>query len=117
MSRTHAILISLLLGVAVVLGAFAAVRTTTVSAEPSSASAESIAVRQQRLDNVEAQLRRSLARRPPALPATSSASVGVAPRVTYVRAPSTVSSAASAEHDAYGEDEGHEEGYEEESDD
>lgn len=115
MSKAHAILISLLLGVAVVLGAFAAVRTTSVAAEQSSASAESIAVRQQRLDNVEAQLRRSLASRPPALPAASSASAGIAPRVTYVRAPSIAASfATSDEHgDEYGEDEG----YEEESDD
>ena len=115
MSKAHAILISLLLGVAVVLGAFAAVRTTSLGAAQSSVSAKSIAVRQQRLNNVEAQLRRSLARRPPALPATSSASVGIAPRVTYVRAPSiAASSSISDEHgDSYGEDEG----YEDESDD
>jgi hypothetical protein len=113
MSKAHAILISLLLGVAVVLGAFAAVRTTSVAAEQSSAAAESIAVRQQRLDNVEAQLQRSLARRPPALPATSSASVGIAPRVTYVRAPSVAVAPPDEQGDSYGEDEG----YEEESDD
>jgi len=114
MSKAHAILISLLLGVAVVLGAFAAVRTTSLAAEQSSASAESIAVRQQRLDTVEAQLRRSLARRPPALPATSSAPVG-APRVTYVRAPSIAASSATS--DEHGDSHSEDEGYEEESDD
>ena len=114
MSKAHAVLISLLLAAAVVFGAFAAVRTTSLGAEQSSASGENIAARQLRLDNVEAQLRHALAQRPPALPATSSASTRITPRVTYVRSPSAVSSVAYDEHgDAYGEDEG----YEEESDD
>lgn len=88
MSKAHATLISLLLAAAVVLGMFAAVRTTSLGAERSSAGGESIAARQQRLASGEAQLRRALARRPPALqPASASASV-LAPRVRFVRSPS-----------------------------
>jgi hypothetical protein len=112
--KAHTVLISLLLAAAVVSGAFAAVRTTSLGAQRSSVSGKSIAARQQRLDNVDAQLRHALAQRPPVLPATLSASSGITPRVKYVRAPSALSSVASDEHgDAYGEDEG----YEDESDD
>ena len=112
MSKAHVTLISLLLGAAVVLGVFAAIRTTSLAAERSSTGSESIAARQQRLDSAEAQLRRALARRPPALRATSSVSGRTAPRVMFVRSPSIAVTRASS--DEHGEEY---EQHEEESDD
>jgi hypothetical protein len=114
-TKAHAALISLLLGTAVVLGMFAALRTTSLAAEPSSAGAPAIAARQERLNRVEAQLQRALEGRPPALPAARAASPGVAPRVAYVRAaPIPV---ARASYEQHGEEDEEYEEYEEDSDD
>jgi hypothetical protein len=113
-TKAHAALISLLLGTAVVLGMFAALRTTSLAAEPSSAGAPAIAARQERLNRVEAQLQRALEGRPPALPAARAASPGVAPRVAYVRAAIPV---ARASYEQHGEEDEEYEEYEEDSDD
>lgn len=99
MTKTHVALISLLLGLAVVFGLFAAVRTTSLVARSSSASTGSVIARLQRLNRVEAQLHRALARRPPSLPAARPALPVVAPRVTYVRpAPIVIPRASSEGH-------------------
>lgn len=101
MTKTHALLISLLLGLAVVLGLFAAVRTTSLMAQASapSASASGVIARRQRLDRLEARLQRALARRPPALPASRRSAPAAAPLVTYVRpAPIVIPRASSDEH-------------------
>lgn len=106
MTKTHATLISLLLGLAVVLGMFAAVRTTSLAARSSSADTASVVQRQQRLNRAEAQLRHALARRPPTLPAASRRPAPVAaPRIAYVRpAPIVAPPASSGDH---GDDEEH----------
>lgn len=99
MTRTHTTLISLFLGLAVVLGVLAAIRTTALATRPNAASAVSITARQQRLNRAEAQLRRALTRRPPALPTSLRASPAAATRITYVRpAPIVVPSASGEEH-------------------
>ena len=107
MTRTHTTLISLILGLVVVLGVLAAIRTTALATRPKAVDAASITARQQRLNRSEAQLRQALARRPPALPTALRASPAAATRITYVRpAPIVVPSASFAEHG----DEGHEGG-------
>jgi hypothetical protein len=100
MAKTHTTLIALLLGLAVTLGLVAALRTTALAPDSSAASAASITARQQRLDRAEAQLRRALARRPPALPAAVGPAPTAAPRITYVRpAPIVVTKSAHGEHE------------------
>jgi hypothetical protein len=106
-TRTHTTLISLILGLVVVLGVLAATRTTALATRPNAVSAVSITARQQRLNRAEAQLRRALTRRPPALPTSLRASPAAATtRITYVRpAPIVVPSASVGEHGDH-EDEG-----------
>lgn len=103
MSKTNVTIISLLLGLAVVLGLAAAMRTTGLATQQASAGAGTLEARQQRLDRLQAELRRALASRPPALPAARPASRAVAPRVTYVRPTSVVVPQSPS-----GEDEEHE---------
>jgi hypothetical protein len=71
MKRTHALLLALLLGVAVVAATFAVVTTTSLGtsaqAAPSGSSAK-IAARNAALDKSEAALRHALKKKPPALP-------------------------------------------------
>jgi hypothetical protein len=110
--KRHAILISLLLGVAVVLGVMATVRTTGLAQSSSFASPAALSAGRQRLDLLQAQIRRARASHPPALPAAPrSVTSAVAPRVRYVRAEpiNVVPSKPQYEHD--------DEGWEEESDD
>jgi hypothetical protein len=69
MKRVHVITVALLLGVAAVLGVVAASRTAAVRvASHSNNSNVEVAARAQRLDRVEAALRKALRDRPPALP-------------------------------------------------
>lgn len=76
MRRTHATAIALLLGTAGVAGTLAATRTVHLgasSAQPKLTERQ-IVQRSHQLDRFEASLRKSLAQRPPALPAVSATS-------------------------------------------
>jgi hypothetical protein len=73
MRRTHATAIALLLGTAGVAGTLAATRTVHLgssSAQPKLTQRQ-IVQRSHQLDRFEASLKKSLAQRPPALPAVS----------------------------------------------
>ena len=83
MKRRHALLTSLLLGLAVVAGALALTRTMALGQHASAGDAQ-IARRAAQLDRAEAQVRRLRAERPPALPAAPAAQS--ATRVVVVRA-------------------------------
>jgi hypothetical protein len=109
MSRKHALLVSLLLGLAAVAGLVAGLRTVGRASQAAGASRVSTAAivrRQGTLDRLEASLRRSLAQRPPKLPplpsgAAPAAAVPVrAPQVLYVRPkPIVVHVHRSGEHE------------------
>lgn len=109
MTKTHVTIISLLLGLAVVLGLAAAIRTTGLSTQQASAGTGALEARQQRLDRLQTELRRALASRPPALPAARPASRAVAPSVTYVRPLAAVAPSSSSDEDEDGEQHEHEE--------
>ena len=70
MSRSHASVISLVIGCTAIAGAIAATTTLGFSgeAEPARAPDAVIAKRERALDRFEASLRRALAKKPPALP-------------------------------------------------
>jgi len=93
MKRTHALLISLVLAVAVTLGSFAAIRTTqlsTASATPR-ISADEIARQNAALSKAETTLRAQLARKPPTIPTLNPKTTAAAPQtVVYRRAPTIV---------------------------
>ena len=79
MKRTHALLLALALGIAVVAGAFAALRTTQLGSRATATNVSSTQIARQNaaLNRAEATLRAELRRRPPripALPAGTSAS-------------------------------------------
>jgi hypothetical protein len=112
MKRGHALLISLLVGAAVIFGTFAAshsVRLGQSSVKPSISSAQ-IAAHNRALDRTEAKLRRMLAEHPAAKPAAAAARQQ---RVIYRRpAPHVVTlhhgahEGESGEHEAEGHDGG-----------
>ena len=83
MNRKHAFTVSLLLALAAVVGAVAAFRTAGVgrSAQAAPVAASTIAQRNHRLDQVEASLRRALAKKPPKVKAAARK----AEKVVYVR--------------------------------
>jgi hypothetical protein len=110
MPRKHALLVSLLLGLAAVVGLVAGLRTVGHASPAASASHVSTAAivrRQHTLDRLEASLRRSLAQRTPKLPPVPSGSAPVAaavpvraPQVLYVRPkPIVVHVHRSGEHE------------------
>jgi hypothetical protein len=110
MPRKHALLISLLLGLAAVVGLVAGLRTVgsaAPAARAGSVSTAAIVRRQHTLDRLEASLKRSLAQRPPKLPPLPSAAPPVAasaparpPQVVYVRPkPIVVHVHRSGEHE------------------
>jgi hypothetical protein len=70
MSRKHAFVISIALGLAAIVGATAALRTARLGAPAAvtKPAATSLSPRAHVLDRQEAALRRALARRPPKLP-------------------------------------------------
>lgn len=93
MKRTHALLISLVLALAVVLGSFAAVRSTQLSAAASAPRVDKAQLARQTaaLDRAEAALRAELAKRPPAVPALAASPQARAPQtVVYRRAPAVI---------------------------
>jgi hypothetical protein len=89
MKRMHALLIAVGLGIAVVLGSFAALRSTQLASRGAAATvpATQIARQNRALDRAEAALRAELRRKPPALAATPAAP---APTVVYHRPPAIV---------------------------
>jgi len=90
MRKLNNILIAGLLGLAAILGTVAATRTTSLGAARQS-STVSFQARTRLLDAYAASLRRSLAHKPPALPAMSKVSRASAPvRVIYHRPPPVV---------------------------
>lgn len=82
MKRRHALLTSLLLGLAVVAGALALTRTMALGQHAAVGDAQ-IARRAAQLDRAEAQVRRLRAQRPPAVPAVPA--TRSATRVVVVR--------------------------------
>ena len=93
MKRTHALLISLVLAVAVLLGSVAAIRSTrlSVNAAPPRVGAAQIARQNAALDRAEAALRAELRKDPPAIAALPAPSRASAPQtVIYRRAPTIV---------------------------
>ena len=100
MKRRHALLTSLLLGLAVVAGALGLTRTMALGQHAAVGDAQ-IAGRAAQLDRAEAQVRRLRAQRPPAVPAVPA--TRSARRVVVVRDAQT--HAEPYEH----EEEGHEE--------
>ena len=93
MKRTHALLISLVLALAVVLGSFAAIRSTRLSTAATAprASSSEIARQNAALSKAEAALRSQLARKPPAIPTLDrKAAVATPQTVVYRRAPAIV---------------------------
>jgi hypothetical protein len=91
MKKIHALLIALILVVSAGLGLAAATRTAGLRTAPTSARPQTAAItaRSQRLDRVEAALRRALRNKPPALPAVPAAPHPIAglpaPQVVYKR--------------------------------
>ena len=90
MRKLNIIVIAGLLGLAMILGTFAATRTASLGVTARQATAASLSARSRRLDAYEAALRRSLARKPPALPAVSKTSAAGRPRIVYHRPPPVV---------------------------
>ncbi|MGZ4332646.1 MAG: hypothetical protein ACXVRJ_00015 [Gaiellaceae bacterium] len=93
MKRTHALLISLVLAFAVILGSFAAIRSTQLSASATTPRVSSTEIARQNaaLKRAEATLRAQLARKPPAIPALARTARPAAPQtVVYRRAPTVV---------------------------
>jgi hypothetical protein len=93
MKRTHALLISVVLALAVILGSFAAIRSTqlsTAATKPRVSPAE-ITRQNAALTRAEAALHAQLARKPPAIPTLErKAAVATPQTVIYRRAPTVV---------------------------
>lgn len=108
MSRKHAFVISLALGMAAILGATAAFRTAQLGAPAAvtNPAATSLSARAHALDRQQTALRRALARRPPklpAVPAVPASPTRPAPAPTTVR---VVQAASVGSHSGHGEDDG-----------
>jgi hypothetical protein len=71
MHRKHALIVSLILGLAVAAGGFAIVRTAKLGEPSAKASDAQLLNRERLLDRQQRALRRALDKRPPALPKVS----------------------------------------------
>ena len=69
MNRTRAIIVSLAVGLAAIAGVFALDRTLALSNASSTTTDQQVRQRTQQLNRYEASLRKTLAQKPPALPA------------------------------------------------
>lgn len=69
MNRTRALIVSLAVGLAAIAGIFALDRTLTLSNASTTTTDQQIEQRTQQLNRYEASLRKTLAQKPPALPA------------------------------------------------
>ncbi len=102
MSRKHLFAIVVLLGAAAVAGLLALTRTTTAATHASSVQ---ITAKSRSLDRLEASLRRSLAKQPPAVSTRNGAAAQSAPsRTIFVRAPQPALQASGAHEDEHGDD-------------
>ena len=92
MKRTHALAISLLLAIAVLLGSFAAIRSTRLSASAAAPRVDAARLARQNaaLDRAEAVLRAELRRKPPAVPALPAPSRVSAPQTVIYRRPPAI---------------------------
>jgi hypothetical protein len=116
MSRKHALVISIALGLAAIVGATAALRTARLGAPAAvtKPAATSLSARAHALDRQEAALRRALARRPPKLPTVplapaSPAQSAPAPTAVRVVQPASFGSGHSDDDgsDDHGDHSGH----------
>jgi len=91
MKRTHAFLIAVALGIAVVAGTFAALRSQQLArnAVPR-ISANQYTSQTRALDRAEAAIKAELRRRPPAVPALTVASPPRAPQAVIYRRPAPI---------------------------
>jgi hypothetical protein len=111
MKKIHALLIALILAVAAGLGLAAATRTAGLRTATTSTRTQTAAIvaRSQRLDRVEAALRRALRDKPPALPAVPAArrrvAATAAPQVVYKRPAPIVVLKHGSYHDSEGDHE------------
>lgn len=88
MKRLHAVGIAALIALAAVFGTIAATRTTTLGAAVRTTSAATFDARMHQLDRYAASLQKTLARKPPPLPALPTATskpAQAAQRVVYRR--------------------------------
>jgi hypothetical protein len=95
MRKLNIIVIAGLLGLAAILGTFAATRTASLGVAARHATAASLTARSRQLDAYAAALRRSLARKPPALPAVPKTTAAGGPRTVYHRPPPRVAAMTS----------------------
>jgi hypothetical protein len=100
MPRKHLFTIVVLLGAAAVAGMLALTTTGRLGASATQASDAQIAARSRSLDRLEASLRRSLAKRPPAVPAVRPAGRPAAQRTIFVR-PTAVSAQTASHEDEH----------------
>ena len=86
MKRIHALFIALALGIAVVAGTFAALRTTQLGSRSTATNVSSaqIATQNRALARAEAVLRAELRRKPPALKALPASAAPAAPAQTVI---------------------------------
>jgi hypothetical protein len=112
MKRTHALLISLVLAAAVVLGSFAAIRSTQLSTRAAAPRVDAAQLTRQNaaLDRAEAALRAQLAKKPPAIkPLAAAAAPAAAPQTVIYRRPPAIVHVIhrhGGEHEDRGEHEG-----------
>ena len=92
MPRRHALVLSLLIGLAAVFGVIAASRTVSLGNASRSSADTAIVQRTRALDRYEASLQKALAKRVPALPpvAVARAASAAPVRVVYHRPPPIV---------------------------
>jgi len=91
MHKVNTLLIAGALAVAAVLGATAALRTTSLGRAHRASADAAVVARARQLDRFEAALRAQLRRHPPALPASPRAArAAPPPRVVYRRPPAIV---------------------------
>jgi hypothetical protein len=91
MKRAHGFLIALALGIAVVAGTFAALRSRQLAGNPAPHVSSTQYVSQARaLDRAEAVIRAELRRRPPAVPPLAGSTPAQTPRPVIYRRPAPV---------------------------
>jgi hypothetical protein len=91
MRRTHAFLVALALGIAVVAGTFAALRSQELArtAAPRVSSTQYLS-QSRALDRAEAAIRAELRRRPPAIPPVAAHAAARAPQAVIYRRPAPI---------------------------
>jgi hypothetical protein len=91
MKRTHAFLIALALGISVVAGTFAALRSQQLAGNAAPRmSSNQYAAQSRALDRAERAIKAELRRRPPAVPAVTSATHARAPQAVIYQRPAPI---------------------------